>query len=168
MHAHTHACIHIIMYKYMQIYAYYNTHTHSVYACTHTCMHACTLVNPYYTHHACMHAYNYKAVAGMLQLLRKLALAGVTIGRGRGGKVPCAQWSMPGREGRLTNPNWSRWLFVILSFWKEMSCFSQMAPVAGESGWTQSRPGRCGSAFPSPPTQSHETCNGCHQLQQCP
>ena len=37
---------------------------------------------------------------------------------------------------------------MILSFWNDINCFSQTAPVAGESGWTYNLPGRCGSALP--------------------
>ena len=50
----------------------------------------------------------------------------------------------------LTYPNWSRWLLVILHFWKVIICFSQDAPVAGLSGWTKSLPFSepIGSALP--------------------
>lgn len=48
----------------------------------------------------------------------------------------------------LTWPNGSRWLLVSFSFWKDTSCLIQWAPVAGESGWTYSRPGIAGSALP--------------------
>ena len=53
-------------------------------------------------------------------------------------------------EVQLTYPNWSRWLLVILHFWKVMICFSHDAPVAGLSGWTKSRPfsDPMGSALP--------------------
>lgn len=36
----------------------------------------------------------------------------------------------------LTCPKGSRWLFVSLSFWNDISCLIQWVPVAGESGCT--------------------------------
>lgn len=49
----------------------------------------------------------------------------------------------------LTWPNWSKWLFVNLTFWKLIVCLIHCAPLDGPSGWTYKRPGRWGSALPA-------------------
>ena len=49
----------------------------------------------------------------------------------------------------LTWPLSSNWLLVSLSLSKEMSCFIQWAPLAGDSGWTWILGGELGSAFPA-------------------
>lgn len=49
----------------------------------------------------------------------------------------------------LTWPNWSKWLFVNLTFWKLIVCRIHCAPLDGPSGCTYKRPGRWGSALPA-------------------